>query len=298
LHKNNKLRNIQHIPDFTFCFTPITICALRKKKSTRWKFVSEKQYFALVLAADFPKKSAILHSMPLFWKGILFGLSLSILVGPLLFALISASLERDFRAGLAFAGGIWTSDAFFIGLVYQSVEKVAAFTALPGFRFWASLVGGVILAIMGLQMISRNKKNVIPNRLDTTAIGEKVLDRLDGHEEAGVDHNWRRWGYFGYFARGFLMNTFNPFTIFFWLAFSTTVVLPSNWNKTQVTEFFFGMLGALVATDVLKAMSARKLKQLLTPQQIKTIQFGIGLMIVVFGLFLIFRAFLEDYAHT
>jgi threonine/homoserine/homoserine lactone efflux protein len=229
--------------------------------------------------------------MPLLWKGILFGLSLSILVGPLLFALISASLERDFRAGLAFAGGIWTSDLVFIALVYKSVDQVAAFTNLPGFKFWASLIGGIILTIMGLQMIRRNRQNERPNRLDTTAIGEKVLDRLDGHEDAEMDHNWRRWGYFGYFARGFLMNTFNPFTIFFWLAFATTVVLPSNWSQKELIEFFVGMLGALVGTDVLKAMSARKLKQYLTPKQIKTIQFGIGLMIVGFGGFLIFRAF-------
>ena len=229
--------------------------------------------------------------MPLLGKGILFGLSLSILVGPLLFALIAASLERGFRSGLAFASGIWASDVLFITFVYHSVERVAAFTRLDGFKFWASLIGGVILALMGLQMMYQNRLVAQPNKLDTTRIGERVLDTLDGKESAGVDQNWRSWGYMGYFLRGFLMNTFNPFTIFFWLAFATTVVLPNEWNTAELMEFFVGMLAALVATDTLKAFSAKKLKQMLTPNQIRSIQFGIGMMIVGFGVFLLFRAF-------
>jgi threonine/homoserine/homoserine lactone efflux protein len=231
--------------------------------------------------------------MPLLWKGVLFGLSLSLLVGPLLFAIISASLERGFRAGISFAAGIWLSDLAFIGIVYQSVERVAAFTRLSGFNFYASLIGGIILSGIGTQMLYTSRRSLPTNRLDSTKIGEKVLDRLDGHEQYGVDNNWRRWGYWGYFLRGLLLNLFNPFTVFFWLAFATTVVLPSNWNQTQVIEFFVGMLAALIGTDTLKAFSARKLKELLTPTQLRTIQIGISLTIIGFGVFLIFRAFLE-----
>jgi threonine/homoserine/homoserine lactone efflux protein len=233
--------------------------------------------------------------MPLIWKGIIFGLSLSILVGPLLFALIGASLERGFRSGLAFASGIWVSDAVFIAVVYQSVDQVAEFTRINGFKFWASMIGGIVLCLMGVHMIYRNVQNEPPNKLDTTQFGEKMLDRIDGHEAVGVDENWRNWGYIGYFLRGLLMNIFNPFTIFFWLAFATTIVLPSDWNHTQLFEFFIGMMVALVGTDTLKALSAKKIKKILTPRQIRTIQFGIGLMIVGFGVFLIFRAFFLGY---
>lgn len=229
--------------------------------------------------------------MPLIWKGIFFGLSLSILVGPLLFALLGASLERGFRSGIAFASGIWISDVAFIALVYKSVERVAAFTRMSGFKFWASLLGGIVLILMGLQMVWRNRRNQQPIKLDTTTIGEKVLDKLDGHEPDGADPNWKRWGYFGYFMRGFLMNVFNPFTIFFWLAFATTYVLPNDWNTTQLFEFFIGMMAALVTTDTMKAFSAKKIKEILTPKQIRTIQYGIGLMIVGFGVFLVLRAF-------
>lgn len=228
--------------------------------------------------------------MPLLWKGILFGMSLSILVGPLLFALISASLERGFRAGMAFASGVWLSDIAFIALVYQSVDKVAAFTRMTGFKYWASMIGGVVLVLIGVQMVYRNRMNRTVNRLDNASLGEKMLDKLDGPEPEGVDHNWKRWGYLGYLLRGLLMNIFNPFTIFFWLAFATTVVLPNDWSTTEVTEFFTGMLGALVITDTLKAFSARKLKAILTPHQIKMIQFGIGFMIIGFGIFLMGRA--------
>lgn len=76
------------------------------------------------------------------FQGVLLGFSLSFMVGPLLFAIMQASLERGFRAGLALASGIWTSDALYILLVYYGVDAMATLTSLPYFRLWSGWAEG------------------------------------------------------------------------------------------------------------------------------------------------------------
>ncbi|MBK8969238.1 MAG: LysE family transporter [Lewinellaceae bacterium] len=194
-------------------------------------------------------------------EGALLGLSLSFMVGPLLFAIVQASLERGFRAGFALAAGIWTSDVLYITLVYHGVDALATLTALPHFRLWAGLLGGAVLVIFGLGTFLR-KRVPIADTHHTTA--DRVLDALDGPEAPGVEHNWMRWGYPGYWLRGFLLNTINPFTVFFWLGIASAVIVPNQWAPKETLGFFSGMLITLIATDTLKAYAAKRVRHFLT----------------------------------
>ncbi|MCB9317629.1 MAG: LysE family transporter, partial [Lewinellaceae bacterium] len=183
-------------------------------------------------------------------EGALLGLSLSFMVGPLLFAIVQASLERGFRAGFALAAGIWTSDILYITLVYHGVDALATLTALPHFRLWAGLLGGAVLVIFGLGAFLQRR---LPNTDTHHTTADRVLDVLDGPEAPGVEHNWMRWGYPGYWIRGFLLNTINPFTVFFWLGIASAVIVPNQWTPNETLGFFTGMLITLIATDTLKA---------------------------------------------
>lgn len=220
------------------------------------------------------------------FQGALLGLSLSFMVGPLLFAIMQASLERGFRAGLALASGIWVSDALYILLVYRGVDALAALTALPHFRLWAGLAGGSVLLLFGIGTLMRRKG---PSA-GTTTTADRMLDALDGAEPPGVEHNWMRWGLPGYWLRGFLLNTINPFTVFFWLGIASAVVVPNQWMPKETLAFFTGMLSTLVVTDTLKAYAAKRLRHFLTPEHTRWVQIAIGLVLLVFGLVLIGRA--------
>lgn len=219
-------------------------------------------------------------------QGALLGLSLSFMVGPLLFAIIQASLERGFRAGLALATGIWTSDALYILLVYQGVDALAALTALPHFRLWAGLAGGTVLLLFGLGTLLRRR---VPTSDDQATTADRVLDALDGEEPPGVEHNWMRWGLPGYWLRGFLLNTINPFTVFFWLGIASAVIVPNQWARDETLSFFIGMLATLVVTDTLKAYAAKRVRHFLTPGHTRWVQRGIGMTLLVFGIVLILR---------
>lgn len=219
------------------------------------------------------------------FQGALLGLSLSFMVGPLLFAIIQASLERGFRAGLTLAAGIWTSDALYIILVYRGVDALAALTALPHFRLWAGLAGGLVLMAFGLgALLSRPLTGKEP-----PPAADRMLDVLDGPEPPGVEHNWMRWGLPGYWLRGFLLNTINPFTVFFWLGIGSAVIVPNQWIPREAFTFFSGMMLALILTDTLKAYAAKRLRRFLTPDHTRWVQRAIGLSLFLFGIGLIVR---------
>lgn len=228
----------------------------------------------------------------MFLKGMLLGLSLSFMVGPLLFAIVYASLERGFKAGLALAAGIWSSDMLYLAMLYFGIEQMESVTRIPHFRFWASMAGGTLLLMFGVGILLK-KAPPVADRHD--ALGDRVLDRLDGPEPEGVSHNWQSWGIGGYWLRGFLINLINPFTVFFWLGIAGAVIIPEGWNSPQILRFFAGMFGALIVLDTAKAYAAKKVKQWLVPAHVARIQRVIGVALLAFGFFICGQAFYHGY---
>jgi threonine/homoserine/homoserine lactone efflux protein len=96
--------------------------------------------------------------------------------------------------------------------------------------------------------------------------------------------------YPAYFLRGFLLNTVNPFTVFFWLGITGAVLIPNGWNNRETLIFFSGMLGTLVLTDTLKAYGAKRIRRFLTPRHTTQVRQAIGLLLIVFGIVLVARA--------
>jgi threonine/homoserine/homoserine lactone efflux protein len=206
--------------------------------------------------------------MNLFLEGALLGLSLSFLIGPLLFAIVQASLERGFRAGLAVAAGIWIGDVLYMLAVQSVVDALAGWIERPEFRLGMGLAGGTLLIAFGLG---------------------SLLGRQRSPEEQVVEGASRQ--YWAYALRGFLINLINPFTVFFWLGITSALVVPGRWDGRETALFFGGMLATLVVTDTLKAWGAKSLRRFLTPAHQRLVRRGIGFVLVGFGLVMVGRLF-------
>ena len=206
-------------------------------------------------------------------QGILFGISLSFLIGPLLFAVVEAGISQGFRAGIAVASGIWLSDVLFVCAILWSVETLAAMMAADGFKHWVGILGGAVLLVFGAGSYFSNAGQQASTALTANGIAARS--------------NLTWW------LRGFLLNTINPGTIFFWIGIISAVVVPNQWNKQQTLVFFGGMLGTLVLTDTLKAWAAKRIRKFLTPQHILQVQRGIGLLLMLFGLVLILKVLIN-----
>ncbi|MEM1214479.1 MAG: LysE family translocator [Bacteroidota bacterium] len=199
--------------------------------------------------------------------GIQAGIFLAILVGPLLVALIQASLEQGTRAGLAVGLGIWFSDLVCILAVYFGVQQVQQLTEWDGFYQSVGGVGAGILLVTGIATLLTP-----PPDLDQK-------DHLLKHTK----------GSWALFTKGFLINTVNPFTIVFWVTVMMTIVVEKGYSASAATLFFGGILGTIVTTDSLKIVLAKKIRHRLTARHLWWVRRVAGATLVIFGVVLLLR---------
>ena len=201
------------------------------------------------------------------WNGIQLGLALSILTGPILFALIQAGVERGFRAGAALGAGIWVSDLLFIIAVFWSSAYLESFIANGPMLRWLGIIGSIILVGIGIgTMLSKPPD-------------------IHYHPEIGL----KRSPYHLLWLKGFAINTFNPFTFFFWISVMTGVVLAKQLNTSETTLFFSGILGTIILTDLLKVILAKRIRRLMKWQHLVWLRRIAGIALLVFGIILLVR---------
>ena len=197
------------------------------------------------------------------------GFALSILVGPILFALVQTSLERGARSGLAVGLGIWVSDFLFIAASYWGLSYLAGITRWEGFEETLGTAGGIFLLGMGLAILF--KKTPEP---DSRLLFGKRLAHL------GV-----------YWLKGFMVNTINPFTVFFWTSVSTGLLAEGESNE-DAWLFYVGVMLVIMATDSFKVLGARYIRPRLKPRNLMLLRRISGLALMASGLILMARVWL------
>ena len=204
--------------------------------------------------------------MHLLWQGALLGLSLSLLAGPMLFILIQLGIEKGFRAGATAGFGVWASDTLYVLSAYLGISYLLQLTQWQGFKLWASLAGGLILIIIGATtlLIRPAKKDIGSNK--------------------PASHNWA-----GYWIQGFLVNTFNPFTAFFWIGVMTSVSADGPLPLWDASLFFGSIIGVIIITDLLKVLLAKRIQHWMQYSYLLAMRRVSGTALVLFGVFLVFR---------
>jgi threonine/homoserine/homoserine lactone efflux protein len=194
-------------------------------------------------------------------KGLTLGLLLSISVGPVIFSIIKQSLNNGHRGGLAFVFGVSASD---ITLVFASNVFTAVFTYLVKHKNFIGVGGSIFLIIIGIYFIFFKKVKV-----DDTGVQVLQLSKRD---------------YVKTFLSGYFMNTLNPAVFIFWLTTSTTLITLSIEYRVIA---FITCLVFVLATDILKVMMAQKIRKRLTPHNIQILSRINGLVLLGFGLVLL-----------
>ena len=99
----------------------------------------------------------------------------------------------------------------------------------------------------------------------------------------------RRTSYFKLFTRGFLINTINPFTIFFWFSVMSSIVVKNTLSTYQAFLFFGTIMGTIMITDMLKAFLAKMISNKLTSKHIAMTRKITGVLLVLFGIGILVR---------
>ena len=206
--------------------------------------------------------------MDLLGQGILMGLALAMMVGPILFALVQTSLDRGILSGLIVGSGIWISDIIFIALIFTGFAYIENVIRLPDFEFYGGVIGGVILFAIGIGM-------VLSNEVDRTMMPRSRKQKT----KEGIN----------LWLKGFLVNTVNPFTVFFWMGIVSSGLGYEEFTFEKVGLFFVGLMGTIVITDALKVILAGQIRRRLTDATILRLRKISGLVLIVFGIALIIR---------
>jgi threonine/homoserine/homoserine lactone efflux protein len=197
------------------------------------------------------------------------GLVLALLVGPLLVFLLQLSLRQGTLAAFAGAFGIWTSDASLAAATHFGLGGLNTVADSVYLTNIIGTVGGAILLVI--------------------AIITWFRDPIDLEAEREAPSNS---GLLSAFAQGFAINTFNPFTISFWSFFSVTQVHDRGLTDEAALAIYAGLILTIVFTDVLKVLTARKLRAFLTPVMMRRAQRFGALVLAIFGVVLAVRVWL------
>lgn len=199
-------------------------------------------------------------------EGIGMGLVLSLMIGPVFFALITASIEQGFRYASVLALGILVSDLIYVGITYWGVSFL---TASPKIETSLGYVGGIILMGFGIRFFGK-KDASRPNSGGLTLPTAKKRTA---------------------FAKGFGINGINPFVMLFWISIASLVTLKSTWDEFDVITYYFGLLFTVFGIDLLKAFIAGKLTHLMTSRFRMIMNRGVGILVCYFGLKMIWSTF-------
>ena len=203
-------------------------------------------------------------------NAIFFGFFLSFMIGPVFFMLIQTSILKGARAAIAFNAGVILGDIVFIVIAYLGSRKLLEQIKDDPRLFF---IGGLILIIYGL--ITYLDKS---NKKETDAA--PVID-------IPVSNN-----YIKLLFKGFFLNFINIGVLGFWLGLIVVIGPTLNMNPTHIFWYFATIIISYFITDLGKILLAKKLKKKLTPLVIYKIKKTMGIMLIIFGVFLVLKGFI------
>ena len=201
-------------------------------------------------------------------KGLFLGILLAISVGPVIFAIIKQSINYGHKAGYVFVAGVSLSD---ITLLVVCNFFTSFFQAVIKHQEIIALAGSVFLISAGIYTLFFKK-----SAIETETLVQKQAFR---------NRDWA-----GAFFSGYFMNMLNPSVFIFWFAWSAAIQADaaSYINPLQYRMIVFGTcLVFVLLTDLLKVALAGKLRPKLTPKNLHFINILSGIILVGFGVALI-----------
>ncbi len=193
-----------------------------------------------------------------FIEGYLIGLATVIFFGPVFFTILNGTLQFGSRAGLIVTAGIITSDIACVSICSLASPFVASNTS----QLWITIVGCGVLIGMGIKYLIKPIKYT-----------EKPI-KLHPKQ------------YAGFFSKGFIVNFTSPFTFAFWL-FNATEGVTHYLQTLSFVSFLGAIVLGILTIDILKVYLAGYLKKLLQPKMLRLISTGCGVVLIGFGLYLV-----------
>ena len=159
------------------------------------------------------------------------------------------------------------SDALIITVMYNFLAAVRHLIKDASFEYIIGSIGGILLIIFGLAGLYRQYRET------RTPKKSRFLNA----------------NYTALFAKGFFLNSFNPFAFFFWMGVMGSIVVKSGFDVASAWLFFGSLIGTVIILDMLKIYLAKRIRKLLKPRHVLLARRVVSFALVVFGIGLIVK---------
>ncbi len=203
-------------------------------------------------------------------KGVVTGFILSVMIGPIFFVLLETSITKGIKSALILDAGVLFSDILYILIAYVFYSEVSDLSTGSSANL-LNVLGGIVFIAYGIYSIfkkvstwnTNNQINYIPQTRE----------------------------YIELFVKGFVLNLANPMVIFYWFSIMT---LASSYAQKGNEGYSIGLflciiLSTFFSVDILKIIGAKYLRPLVTKKVLLGLNKLIGIVFIVFGLFLFFK---------
>lgn len=199
-------------------------------------------------------------------KGLVLGFMLSISVGPVIFTIIKQSINNGHKGGYFFVAGVSASD---IALVVVCNLFTSIFQSALSHEKVIGVAGSIFLIVLGIYNCFF-KKVVIASE-------EQVKSKV-----------FRKRDLAAIFFSGFFMNSLNPGALLFWFAASASILANSKTGVAHPNEYRFIIFATclvfVLLSDLAKVLLAGKIRSKLTAHNIHIINRISGVILMGFGI--------------
>lgn len=198
---------------------------------------------------------------------------MAFMIGPVFFMLLQTSILKGAKAAIIFDLGVILGDITFILISYfgsrSLLEKIKDDPRL-------FFIGGLVMIVYGLitYIDKENKKE----SLETS----EIID-------VPVANN-----YLKLFVKGFFLNFINIGVLAFWLGTVLVVGPTLNMNEKSIFIYFSVIILGYFVTDLGKIFLAKQLKDKLTSNVVFRIKRVMGIILIIFGVFLMLKGFIPN----
>ncbi|MCW3076397.1 MAG: Lysine exporter protein [Bacteroidetes bacterium] len=192
--------------------------------------------------------------------------------GPAFFALINAGIKHGYKSGSILATGVVLSDFLLCLLIIVLVHYGATnFITDEKSQRFMGILAGTVLIIFGALYFKKPPVSKKDEEVDVYVPSTKAM-----------------------LLKGFFLNILNPAVWLIWLGNVTAVSKTLNYSMFKMIVFFSITLGLTLMVEFAKVSAAEKLKKILTDKIMHNVNIITGVLLVIFGVVLIYNHFFES----
>ena len=122
--------------------------------------------------SNITEEAVLLKMFDAILEGLELGLLLSMMIGPVFFALVTTSMDQGFKQAAILAFGVFLSDLVYVLVTYFGIQ---ALTFIPNVELYLGFFGGLLLIGFGISFFRKKITESPSNSPQSMAFQGKAL---------------------------------------------------------------------------------------------------------------------------